>query len=231
MIRTLKVTRPRMTGADVKALQTMLTAKGWPVKVDSQYGDLTADAVRIAKKKIPGYPPTLVNRSAGAYFIKRLTAYTRKVPAHVVATDRTRFVALLEWGLAHEPPIHYKQWRPIVYILRAIHYLPLYIDCSAIGILFAKWAKCKNDPSGYHFIGLGNTSSFLSHCRKISKAQLKAGDIVQFDNEHATYVLNPTNDPLLFSHGMERGPIAIPLSEETKYHRNVPIYYLRFIED
>jgi hypothetical protein len=111
-----------------------------------------------------------------------------------------------------------------------IHTLPFTTDCSGIGILFAKWGKAP-DPSGYGFSGAGNTTSFYNHCKHITKAELKPGDIVQFDDEHATYVLEPGSDPLLFSHGMEAGPIAIRQSAETRYHQNVPIYYLRFLED
>lgn len=227
--RTLKLKTPPMRGPDVAALQMLLTKKGWHVKVDSEYGPNTADAVRVAKKKIPGYPPAMVNKFAGKYFLKRLNAY-KHVPTPI--TDRTRFVQLLYWGINKEPLIGYRQYRPFLTLLRKlIHFLPFDIDCSGIGILFAKWAKCRNDPSGWHFTGFGNTGSFLHHCRKISKAQLRPGDIVQFDNEHATYCLIPGSDPLLFSHGMQAGPIQIKLSAESRYHPNVTIYYLRFIED
>jgi hypothetical protein len=220
LTRTLKV---GMTGADVVALQRELTRKGWPVRVDGDYGLHTADAVYRAKKKIRGYPFWMVNRKAGPYFARRLTAY------HMVSSARTRFVALLHWGIKHEPAIHYQQVRPVP-VRSTIWTLPLFIDCTGIGILFAKWAKAP-DPSGKKFSGAGRTSDFLANCKRIRKSELKPGDIVQFDDSHACYVLQARTDPLLFSHGMERGPLAISLSAEIGYHENESIYYLRFIED
>lgn len=231
--RTLRLRVPEMVGPDVEALQVLLGARGFPVKVDGDYGPNTAAAVLKAKKTIPGYPRLLINKAAGKTFVKRLTAYYKpKPPYRPPKAARVRFVDLLHWGIAHEPDIHYftgEASRPGPMRL-PIHYLPLHLDCTMIGIVFAKWSGAP-DPSGYHFSGAGRTSDFLAHCKRITKSELKPGDCVQFDDEHECYVLEPGSDPLLFSHGMERGPLAIRLSAETEYHRGVPIYFLRFIED
>jgi hypothetical protein len=66
-----------MTGPDVRALQRLLKAKGFPVKVDGTYGQATADAVLAAKKAIPSYPVVIRNRNAGRYFRRRLTEYVK----------------------------------------------------------------------------------------------------------------------------------------------------------
>ena len=44
----------------------------------------------------------------------------------------------------------------------------------------------------------------------------------KLSTEHVCMVRRPGADPLLWSHGQERGPILLPLSVEKRYH--VPPY-------
>ena len=44
--RTLHLTDPRMTGADVRALQEALAARGWAINIDSEFGEGTQRCVR-----------------------------------------------------------------------------------------------------------------------------------------------------------------------------------------
>ena len=222
--RTLKVVYPKMAGADVKALQRELNAKGFgSLPITGTYGKATSEAVYKAKKTIKGYPLRIINHKAGPYFARRLTAYHPSTP-------RSRFVDLLDWGVVHEPAIHYHTGgasRP-VHIRLPIHSLPIYTDCTGIGILFAVWAGFHLDtPAGS---GEGRTSTFVAHLKHITKSQLKSGDPVVFGDNHACYVRKPGADPLLFSHGREGGPLWISLSAETaiqeRMHGRQPIYFL-----
>lgn len=44
--RTLRLTEPRMTGVDVRALQEALAARGWAINIDSEFGEGTERCVR-----------------------------------------------------------------------------------------------------------------------------------------------------------------------------------------
>jgi hypothetical protein len=221
--RTLKVTVPKMAGNDVEALQRELNVKGWKLPVTGTYGNTTADLVLKAKKKIPGYPKEYINRKAGPLFARELTAYHPSTP-------RSRFVDLFDWGVAHEPAIHYLTGgvsRP-VRIDRPIYSLPISTDCTGIGILFADWAGLHLDtPAGS---GEGRTSTFVAHLKHITKAQLKPGDPIVFGDYHACYFRKAGADPELFSHGTEGGPKWVSLSAETavqeRMHGRQPIYFL-----
>ena len=51
-------------------------------------------------------------------------------------------------------------------------------------------------------------------------AEPRAGDVVVFGaypGHHAAIVLEPGDDPLLASHGQERGPVEVRFSTESRY--------------
>ena len=216
--RTLKVADPKMHGDDVKALQRELKAKGFgPLPITGTYGNTTADLVLKAKKKIKGYPRLFINRQAGPTFAKRLTAY--KPPPK--PNGRNRFVAALNWALAHWKQIGYSQG--IWIRLAALHRkwrLPFKADCSSIGIDIAKWTG-NPSPSGSWLCG--NTSSMLSHLPHIPISEVLPGDPIILSNPaHAVYALESgkSGNPWVFSHGGPDGnpPRKIRLRDETQYH-------------
>ena len=214
-----------MTGPDVKALQKLLTAKGFKAKADGVYGQATADAVLKAKKTIPGYPVAILNRNAGRYFVRKLTEY--KPAPKPKADGRKRFVSALKWALANGRQIGYSESsiRLIADVWRKWR-VPFKTDCSGIGIILAKWSG-NPSPSGSWL--RGNTSSFLSNLQYIALADVLPGDPIILSNPaHAVYVLEPGPDPLVFSHGGPDGnpPHTIRLSAEKGYHPG-PIYPLR----
>lgn len=219
-MRTLHLTNPLEHGADVLALQRLLNAKGFHVANDGVFGPATVTAVLRAKKKL-GYHKDEIRPVAGPRLMKKLHDYQppappKKPPETAASRMRRAIVAYCHWGIAHEPQIHYAQVRPMP--LGHRHSLPMRTDCSG----FATLAYCDAgapDPNGLHYSGLGYTGTMLEHGRPVTKAQAKAGDLVifgAFPGHHVCVVLEAGFDPLLASHGSERGPVAVRFSHEAK---------------
>lgn len=151
-----------------------------------------------------------------------------------MATTRQRaeLAALMDYLVRHEPHIHYAQARPMV--TRTIQNLVqlhtaverprgLTMDCSESVTLLCRLAGL-SDPNGLHYNGYGNTETMLHHLpHYYSPGYAEVGALVVFGvgklaTEHVCMVRKTGSDPLLFSHGQERGPIMIPLSVEKHYH-------------
>jgi hypothetical protein len=69
----------------------------------------------------------------------------------------------------------------------------------------------------------------LTFCKHIKRAAIQPGDFLVLGNwpgEHACAVLEVGADPLLFSHGGEKGPVAVSLSDEVSYHKGQAVQWL-----
>jgi cell wall-associated NlpC family hydrolase len=138
-----------------------------------------------------------------------------------VATVRSKIVAAARWGIANEPRIHYGAIRPVP-LGRA---LPLTTDCSGF-VTLCYYLAGAPDPNGLGYSGEGWTGTLLDHLPPTD--ELRPGDIVvwgAYPGRHCAIVLVPGRDPLLASHGQERGPIAIRLSAESAI-QHVPVTWL-----
>ena len=127
-------------------------------------------------------------------------------------TTRARIVAAAYWGIANEPLIHYGQVRPFP-LLRQ---LPLTTDCSGF-VTLCYFLAGAPDPNGLGYSGEGWTGTLLRHLAPT--AELRAGDVVvwgAYPGHHCALVLEPGDDPLMCSHGWERGPLAIRYSDECR---------------
>lgn len=225
--RTLHLTNPLLTGDDVKALQQLLAPYG-PGEPDGEYGPATAVAVKRAKWAL-GYPDAKCDGSAGPQLLAYLGGApvppdfqarqaARKHDAAKALTVRQQIVANAKWGIANEPQIHYQQLRPMDGLHEA-RKLPLQTDCSGFSTLCYAWAGAP-DPNGQNFSGQGYTGTMLQHMTRIPLAHVQPGDLVIWGpnpGHHVALVLEQGPDPLLCSHGQEKGPFAIRFSEETKY--------------
>jgi hypothetical protein len=128
---------------------------------------------------------------------------------------RARVVAVARWGIRHEGRIHYAELRPIDGLDRP-RKLPLWTDCSGFVTLCYAWAGAP-DPNGLGYSGAGYTGTLLAHMRPVASESVLPGDVVVWGpspGHHAALVLEPGPDPLLCSHGQERGPLAIRFSAE-----------------
>jgi len=146
------------------------------------------------------------------------------------ARQRTKLALYAHDLIDHEPEVHYAQIRPYPVHARPGSY-PITLDCSSS---VTKLCQCSGlkDPNGpaYDYDGFGYTGTlldFLPHY--YSPAQARVGALVVFGpgtGEHVAMVLEPhPRNPLLFSHGMERGPIAVRLHDEAQFH-NPPTRFL-----
>jgi hypothetical protein len=132
-----------------------------------------------------------------------------------VATTRDKIVTAARWGIEHEPEIHYGEIRPIPLSRR----LPLTTDCSGF-VTLCYYLAGAPDPNGNRYSGYGWTGTLLRHLTPIGPVDVRKGDIVvwgSYPGRHCAIVLEPDDDPLLCSHGTERGPIAIRFSAECRY--------------
>jgi cell wall-associated NlpC family hydrolase len=128
-------------------------------------------------------------------------------------TVRAKIVAAARWGIANEPRIHYGEVRPFP-LART---LPLTTDCSGF-VTLCYFLGGAPDPNGLGYSGQGYTGTLLRHLQRTEQPQ--PADLVVFGaypGHHVALVLEPGEDPLLCSHGAERGPVAIRFSEESKW--------------
>jgi cell wall-associated NlpC family hydrolase len=129
-----------------------------------------------------------------------------------VTTLRQKIVAAARWGIANEPWIHYGEARPFP----LDRDLPLTTDCSGF-VTLCYFLAGAADPNGLAYSGQGWTGTLLRHLQPVDRG--RAGDVVvwgAYPGHHCAIVLAAGDDPLLCSHGQERGPVAIRFSEECR---------------
>lgn len=128
---------------------------------------------------------------------------------------RPRIVAAARWGIRNEPRIHYAEVRPIPLTRR----LPLTTDCSGFATLCYFLAGAP-DPNGLDYDGRGFTGTLMEAMENVDRRAVLAGDIVvwgEYPGHHCAIVIEPGGDPLVASHGQERGPVEIRFSSESRY--------------
>lgn len=240
----LGLTTPYMHGHDVRAAQDLLANNRYgdfhPGAADGQYGPLTAAATERAKVAL-GFPREACDHAFDATLEGYLQGkplppdyQTRRQAVERAAASsaevRGRIVENARWGVANEPAIHYAEVRPIDGRGHP-RKLPITTDCSGFVTDCYEWAGAP-DPNGNGFNGLGFTGSMLQHCRHVAASAVREGDLVVWgpgNGEHVALVLEPGSDPLLASHGQERGPIAIRFSVESAAHHQ-PATWLSCID-
>lgn len=154
------------------------------------------------------------------------------------AAQRKHLCALMDHLVQDEPLVHYppgdRRTRTIHQIatekqmLAELHAGRLTIDCSQSVTMLCHVAGLK-DPNGNAYRDDGYTGTLLEHLRHYSNpASAMPGALVVFGGgtgHHVCMVRKAGKNPLLFSHGQERGPFMISLSEEAKYQPK-PITFL-----
>jgi hypothetical protein len=96
--------------------------------------------------------------------------------------------------------------------------LPLTTDCSGF-VTLCYYLAGAPDPNGSRYSGYGWTGTLLRHLTAVGPVDVRQGDVVvwgAYPGRHCAIVLEADEDPLLCSHGMERGPIAIRFSAECR---------------
>ena len=133
----------------------------------------------------------------------------------LVATSRAKIVAAARWGIANEPRIHYGQIRP----MPLTRVLPLTTDCSGF-VTLCYYLAGAPDPNGLAYSGQGWTGTLLRHLPAIDQTEARRGDVVvwgAYPGRHCAIVLESGDDPLLASHGAERGPLEVRFTAESRH--------------
>jgi cell wall-associated NlpC family hydrolase len=229
-----------MKGPDVEEAQRLLADNPFghfdPGDVDGEFGPTTATATKDAKWLL-GYPDSNCDEVFGTR-LRDFLAGTEKLPAdfanrrearkHGAVGDahiREKIVEYALWGCHNEPQIHYKQSRPIDGLDHPKK-LPLNTDCSGFATDCYKWAGGP-DPNGRAFSGAGWTGDMMSHGKSVAKSALKPGDLVLYGgapaHQHVCIVVETGADPMLVSHGQEKGPFEVSLSKESEAHAGQPV--------
>lgn len=239
--RTLQLANPPLKGPDVLEAQKLLTKSRYgnfhPGELDGEFGPATAAAAKDAKWAL-GFPDAACDEVFG----ERLRAFlkgaalpkdfkaridVRKHSKAKALTLREKILEYAKWGIANEPEIHYRQSRPFDGMTQP-RKLPLYTDCSGFISLCYHWAGAP-DPNGLNWSGQGYTGTFLTHCRRIPRSALQPGDFAVFGpgtGDHMVMIIQMADDPLVVSHGQEKGPLKTTLSVQAGAHRP-PTIFLR----
>ncbi|HEV7134724.1 MAG TPA: hypothetical protein VGN27_13435 [Gaiellaceae bacterium] len=137
---------------------------------------------------------------------------------------RDEIVGVALWGVRMQARIHYAPVRPIP-LRRG---LPLTTDCSGFATLCYFLAGAP-DPNGLDYIGQGYTGTLLRHLPHVAQDEIRPGDLVvwgRYPGRHCAVVVEPGEDPLLVSHGQERGPVELRFSDE-QAAQAPPVTWLR----
>ncbi len=230
----LQLTNPLTSGADVTLAQELLTQNPFmnfqPGSIDGEYGPATAQAVRRAKFTL-GYPDEKIDTVCGPALVGYLQgtplppdyqqrSLERASSVGQQSALRQAIVGFARWGIANEQQIHYQQLRPIDG-LAAPSQLPLRTDCSGFVTLCYKWAGAP-DPNGLGFNGQGYTGTILKACHQIAQSAAQPGDLVVWGappGKHVALLLEQVADPILCTHGQEKGPAAVSFSAENTYQK------------
>lgn len=145
--------------------------------------------------------------------------------------QRQELARLMDYTYRHRARIHYLQRRPMrSAAMHSWHLLEQKIqspagvswDCSE-GVTVLCHIAGLEDPNGFGYDGWGNTGTMLHYLEHYSNPRrAKVGALVVFGpgrGDHVCMVRQPGPNPLLWSHGMERGPIWIRLEDEKRYQR------------
>lgn len=151
--------------------------------------------------------------------------------------QRRKLSELMDVMVAHEPRVHYGQIRPMrsrsiktTTQLMVAMGTSLTLDCSESVTLLCRLSGL-HDPNGQAYNGTGNTQMMFDHLTHYKLPTMAAiGALVFFgipdelSTQHITMVRHTGKDPVLFSHGQERGPLWINLSMERQYHQGEPVF-------
>jgi hypothetical protein len=135
---------------------------------------------------------------------------------------RQLLAELMDGTVKNERNWHYEMRRPLPFPSRdkALHG-SVHSDCSFGCIILCKLAGCP-DPSGYNFAGYGNSQSFFNKLQHIPIHEAKIGDLIVYGYggaNHAVMVRGGLGaNPLVWSHGQEKGPIFVRHSVEDAFH-------------
>lgn len=165
--------------------------------------------------------------------LRRRFGKVRVVNLTPALTKRQRIVKWARWGVDNTARIHYTENPDRAGWLheKPHNRLPLSTDCSGFATLCYRLSGCK-DPNGLGYVSLGYTGTLLDHANRAGKvftdvAKAKRGDLIVYGpgtGEHVAIVVEAGNDPLTVSHGDERGPEYVKVSQDGRRPQRICRY-------
>lgn len=150
--------------------------------------------------------------------------------------QRLELARLMDYTHRERAKIHYAQVRPMrtrritsLHLLQQALQSPhgITADCSEAVTLLCRIAGLA-DPNGFDYDGHGFTGTLLHHLTHYTNpAMAKVGALVVFgphSGHHVCMVRHPGDDPVLWSHGQESGPIYIRLRDEQRFQSPPTIF-------
>lgn len=247
-MKSYHLANPLMRGTphgDLEPLQKALkAAKLYLGPVDDVFGAGTGHACKAAwyrlgaplKSCTPHGDQDLLNLLRGTTKIPPLWVVRRHARGYgLTAADRQRrkIVDYALWAALNSASIHYAQVRPMDH-LNQVERLPWTTDCSEFVTTVYRWAGAP-DPNGMRFNGYGWTGTMFDNGEAIPLYQVKPGDVVLWGyapgHHTAVFVQGgaASRDPMIVSHGSERGPLHIPLSAENAAQSGRPMTFKTYI--
>lgn len=135
-------------------------------------------------------------------------------------TWRQQIKDAMDWALANEPQIHYLQQRPFNPNAIRDRKLPLSADCSATTTMLYRAAGMP-DPNGRDYDGSGYTGTLRKSGTQVALTDCRPGDYIVYgkgSGVHVVVVYEAGADPIVWSHGQERGPFLVRHSVEVAVH-------------
>lgn len=139
---------------------------------------------------------------------------------------RTKIVEFCKFYTDHAAEVHYAQIRPMPLAAAKAKQLPLTTDCSGFATCAYYYAGAP-DPNGLGYNGQGYTGTLYAHCKHISAADAKPGDLVEFGGSPGSHVVVYAGGGMCWSHGQEAGPLYISVAAEAQAHAGQSVNYLR----
>lgn len=141
----------------------------------------------------------------------------------------------MDYLVAQEPQVHYAEVRPmhlwkLPELKQAVEHAGVTMDCSW-SVTELCYLAGLADPNGRGYDGSGDTQVMFDHLPRYTRptgastgALCFFGIPGELSTQHVTMVRHPSPDPVLFSHGQERGPVYLPFSVESRYHEGSPVF-------
>lgn len=161
--------------------------------------------------------------------------------------QRQHLAALMDYLVAHEPQVHYPPGdvrtsfdsRTFNMSEQQLHHIldgggSIQADCSEMVTELSRWVGL-DDPNGLGYRYAGYTGTMLRNPRLkhyLNPRGAGVGAIGVYysarkpDGIHAVMVRKPGRNPVVFSHGSERGPLFLTLEAEHAYHAGESFTFL-----
>lgn len=128
---------------------------------------------------------------------------------------------------------HYHEVRPLPVVkIPVANNVATFSDCS-FGVKLLCFAAGIQDPTGFGYEGVGNSTSIWEHLPHIDLSQALPGDPVTFGVDGSVHVamlyMWHDNHCWLWNMGEEGEPAFVTLGSETAYHAGEPVTWCQLL--